>query len=263
MAKTNFGQAAKSYARSRNDIPVSFFESLNLRGISFEGKKIADIGSGTGALTRKLKLRKADVIGVDPSVEMLDEAVRINLARFEAIPYWHGTAEDTGLEPNHFDMVTVSRAWHWFNREAALKEMKRILKPMGKLIITDSGFLPGSMAVEAAFELLESHLGQNLKPAGSKAESRQRINGFPVEWFAEWQENRFELRDFYKLDYEVMFSTEEWVDRIMSLSYLAGAPAEKREDISSVLLKKLHTQFGANASHTIPHACHVCILETF
>ncbi|MBT2688873.1 class I SAM-dependent methyltransferase [Bacillus sp. ISL-47] len=262
MAKANFGQAAKSYARSRNDIPVSFFESLNLRGISFGGKKIADIGSGTGILTRKLKLRKAEVIGVEPSVEMLDEAVRINLARYENIPYLHGTAEDTGLEANHFDIVTVFRAWHWFNREAALKEIKRILKPKGKLIVADSGFLPGSLAVEAAIEVLEGHLGQPLLPAGSKAESRQRINGFPVEWFSEWQENGLELRDFYKLDYEVVFSNEEWVDRIMSLSNLACAPAEKREEISSVLLKKLHTLFGENVSHTIPHACHVCIFET-
>ena len=43
MEHIDFGQVAKSYAKAREDIPVSLMDSLYIRGISFDGKKVADI----------------------------------------------------------------------------------------------------------------------------------------------------------------------------------------------------------------------------
>ena len=59
-----------------------------------------------------------------------------------------------------------------------------------------------------------------LKPAGSKADSKQRINGFPVEWFDEWQKNDLELKEFFRLTYTVSYTKETWVERIESVSCL-------------------------------------------
>ncbi|WP_312475899.1 class I SAM-dependent methyltransferase [Neobacillus sp.] len=74
MKQIDFAQVANSYARSREDIPVTLMDSLLLRNIFFAGKKVADIGAGTGALTRKIVMRKADVVGVDPSQALLEQA---------------------------------------------------------------------------------------------------------------------------------------------------------------------------------------------
>ena len=257
MKQIDFGQVANSYARSREDIPVTLMDSLQLRNIFFDGKKVADIGSGTGALTRKIAMRKANIVGIEPSVELLDQAKTLNQIKNFTIPYWQGTAEATGLEDSKYDIVTVMRAWHWFDRSKAIQEMKRILKAKGTLIVIDSGFLADSAIVEKTLEVLTEYVDGGLKPAGSKATSKQRINGFPVEWFEEWQCGGFELRDFYKLNYSVSFSKMEWVERVESISWLAGLD----EPVRKQALQKLVELLPDQEPYAIPHECNVCILR--
>ncbi|PYZ93028.1 hypothetical protein CR194_07460 [Salipaludibacillus keqinensis] len=69
--KVNFGNVAKSYANYRNDLPVELLDSLKLRGIDFLNRRVADLGSGTGVLSRALHKAGAEVIGVEPSTELL------------------------------------------------------------------------------------------------------------------------------------------------------------------------------------------------
>ncbi|MEH7416147.1 class I SAM-dependent methyltransferase [Neobacillus drentensis] len=257
MKQTDFGQVANSYARSREDIPVVLMDSLQLRNIFWEGKKVADIGAGTGALTRKIAMRKADVVGIEPSKEMTAQALALNVIRNFQIPYLLGTAEITGLEDSKFDIVTVMRAWHWFDRPKANAEMKRILKANGTLIVIDSGFLTGTNVIEKTLEVLSKYVEGGLIPAGSKAGTKQCINGFPVEWFEEWQESGFELRDFYKLNYTVDLLIQEWVDRIESVSWLADLDESVRKEALKELLNSLSEQ----EPFKITHECNVCILR--
>nr|WP_263323737.1 class I SAM-dependent methyltransferase [Neobacillus sp. Marseille-Q6967] len=257
MKQVDFSQVAKSYAQSREDIPSSLMESLFVRGIFFDGKKVADIGCGTGAFTRKMAMRKADVVGVDPSKELLEQAKALNSLKNYTIPYVQSPAEATGLPDSKYDYVTVMRAWHWFGRQEALDEVKRILKTNGTLIIIDSGFLSETTVVEKTFGVLTRYVDGELKPAGSKADSRQRINGFPVEWFLEWQQSGFELRDFYKLNYSINFSKQEWIERVESISWMAGLNPEVRQKA----LLDLSDSLPDLEPYSIPHECNVCILR--
>lgn len=261
MNGTNFGVVAESYARSRNDVPHQLFESLLLRNISFDGKRIADIGCGTGALTRKIKIRKGNVVGVDPSPELLEQARLLSVKEYLPIEYQFGNAENTGLESNSYNIVTVLRAWHWFNREDAIKEVKRILKSKGTLLVMDSGFAGESNLVVRTLSVLKKYIQGAIKPAGSKAHSKQRINGFPVEWFEEWRQYDLDVRDFYKLDYSVNFTNEEWVDRVESLSWMTELNNEDRQASKFELLDFLKEQYGENAIHKVPHLYTICILS--
>lgn len=255
MEHIDFGQVAKSYAKAREDIPVSLWDSLYVRGIFLDGRKVVDLGCGTGALTRKLALRKANVIGVDPSKELLHHANALNMTKNYNIPYVQGTSEDTGLQDSQFDIVTVMRAWHWFDREKAIQEIKRILKAKGTLVVIDSGFLIGSPVVTKTFEVLSKYV--KLKPAGSKADSKQRINGFPVEWFDEWQKNDLELKEFFRLTYTVSYTKQTWVERIESVSWLAGL----EEKVRKSALQELTDSISDQEPFVIPHECNVCILR--
>lgn len=260
MNGANFGAVAESYARSRNDIPHQLFESLQLRNITFEGKRVADIGCGTGALTRKIKIRNGKVVGVDSSPQLIEQARIFSEKEYLPIQYQIGTAEQTGLDSSIYDIVTVMRAWHWFNREETIQEITRILKAKGTLLVMDSGFTGESDVVVQTLSVMNKFIPGGIKPAGSKAHSKQRINGFPVEWFEEWRQHQLEVRDFYKLDYSVSFTNEEWVDRIGSLSWMTEIEEEERQISKFELLDTLREQYGENAVHEIPHFCTVCIL---
>ncbi len=68
-------------------------------------------------------------MAVDPSADMLEQ-LRRTLPDVTAI---EGSAEDTGLEPESFDLVTVAQAWHWCDPGLASTEIARILRPHGVL----------------------------------------------------------------------------------------------------------------------------------
>jgi ubiquinone/menaquinone biosynthesis C-methylase UbiE len=262
MKHFDFGQVVKNYARTRNDIPNSLFDSLMIRHIIFDGKKVADLGSGTGAFTRKLKLRKANVIGVEPSKILLSEAKTTGENEYLPIPYIHGKAEQTGLDSDEFDVVTVMRTWHLYNRKEALTEIKRILKQNGKLLIIDSGVLNTSTLVEDTLMLLKKKIKNGMSQSIPKSESIQQINGFPVQWFEEWNAHGFELTDFYKLDYRVPYSNREWIERVSTIPFVESLEQKELQAFIEELDELIDQRVGRGKTLMVPHSCNVAILRT-
>ena len=61
-------------------------------------------------------------------------------ARDERIDYLVSPAETLPVAHESFDLLTVSSALHWFERNAFLSEARRVLRPRGWLVIYDSFF---------------------------------------------------------------------------------------------------------------------------
>lgn len=259
--KVDFGKVAQKYALHRNDLPDELIPSLKLRGIDFQGKSIVDLGSGTGALTRMLFDQGAKVIGVEPSKELIKEAKLIDAKHGAKIEYINKYSEDTGLPNLSYDFVTVLRAWHWFERNASLKEIKRLLKPGGYLIVMDSGFVKYDQVVKDTIEILKKFIPvDQLKPAGTKAGAKQSINSFPVDWFGEWEEYGFNLRDAYNFAYKVLFTTEEWCQRIGTLSWLLHLEDEDRNTMLKKIYFDLVDKYG-DRKHRIAHKFHLVLMR--
>jgi ubiquinone/menaquinone biosynthesis C-methylase UbiE len=88
---------------------------------------LADIGSGTGIFTEKILKRCKKVYAVEPNTEMrtaAEKRLSINKS-FQSI---NGTSENTTLDNESIDAITVAQAFHWFNIGDTKKEFKRILK---------------------------------------------------------------------------------------------------------------------------------------
>jgi ubiquinone/menaquinone biosynthesis C-methylase UbiE len=106
-----------------------------------KGATIVDLGTGPGWLAVELhKLwPQAKIIGVDPSTEMLKIARRnadeAGIPDFEARL---GAAEETSLPSNSADLVVSQYSFHeWEDPQQGLREVFRILKPRGSLILSD------------------------------------------------------------------------------------------------------------------------------
>jgi SAM-dependent methyltransferase len=124
--RRRFSPAAADYHRYRPSYPAALLDWLAAQTGVLPPARVADVGCGTGILTRLLAERGYDVVGIDPNEEMLAYARQAGGARYES-----GEAEATGLPEGSVDLVTAAQAFHWFDAARALCEMRRILRRGG------------------------------------------------------------------------------------------------------------------------------------
>ena len=138
---------ARRYARSRHyHHPLAIDKVRRFLKRTKPVTLALDVGCGTGMSAVALKTISARVVAVDPSAAMLAQAPRADrlhyvTARAEALPF----------AGSSFDLVTVSSAFHWFDRPLFLAEAARVLAPRGWLVIYNSGFR-ARMRENPAFE---------------------------------------------------------------------------------------------------------------
>ena len=101
------------------------------------GLRLVDIGTGTGALLPLLAATGAVVTAVDASEAMLTRAR--NLCEREGlsgISFETADVQDLPFANDHFDAVYCSMVLHHVARPAkALKEMVRVVKPGGRVVV--------------------------------------------------------------------------------------------------------------------------------
>ncbi len=116
---------------------------------------IVDVGCGTGAALRHIAPRvpHGRLIGVDPIPRMLE----IARERAAADPSGHrielleGSAEQLPLTDDIADVVfAFDSIDHWPDRAAGLREVRRVLRPGGRLVVVKDGGLPGGAAATRA-----------------------------------------------------------------------------------------------------------------
>jgi malonyl-CoA O-methyltransferase len=96
---------------------------------------ILDLGCGTGRFSEALAARfDADVIGIDPSLKMLEQAQRKR--RDRRVHYQRARAEAIPLSSQSVDMVFMSMSFHHFNDAGlAALECRRVLREAGYVFV--------------------------------------------------------------------------------------------------------------------------------
>lgn len=131
---TRFTGRVEYFAKYRPGYPEQVIGALE-KNIGFDtSKDIADIGCGTGILSKLFLSNGNLVFGVEPNDEMRSEAER-QLGKFLNFISVNGTAENTCLATNSADMITVGNAFHWFDPKKTKKEFKRVLRKGGHVVI--------------------------------------------------------------------------------------------------------------------------------
>jgi ubiquinone/menaquinone biosynthesis C-methylase UbiE len=115
-----------------------FSESVRDRALAAAGVQAgqvaADIGAGSGFVTEALLNAGLRVIAVDPSAAMLDVIRR----KFDGVICRQSTSESLPLETSSVDFAFANMVLHHVEQPLlAISEMARILRPGGRLVITD------------------------------------------------------------------------------------------------------------------------------
>lgn len=258
--KTTYDGVADDYIKYRNDLPEALLPGLEIRGINFDGAKIADLGAGPGFLSELISGKGGIIDAVEPSEEFYnyaanrfknDNKVNFNLSR----------AENSGLPPKTFDIVIALRSWDWFDRREAMEEVRRILKPDGHLIVADFGFVKSSGVVRESMKIVKKYAKKyKVESKIHGDENDGRINGFPLEWIEEWQRYQFDIKDLYKRNYKVQFTHEEWIHRLSSTSRLVEFKRKHRKKTIKKISDHLKENYEDD-TYRINHEMNVVILQ--
>jgi ubiquinone/menaquinone biosynthesis C-methylase UbiE len=109
------------------------------------GESVLDVGCGTGTLAIAAKRRVGDagtVDGVDASPEMIERARKKSKRAHSGAAFRVAGAESLPFETSSFDAVLSTVMLHHLRRDVraqAVQEMRRVLKPDGRILIVDFG----------------------------------------------------------------------------------------------------------------------------
>lgn len=128
-----FSRKAEKYARYRWDYAPQAIQAIyEVTQISLRSS-VADIGAGTGMLTKHFIGKVKQVWAVEPNAEMRKMAIEM-LGSHPSCHIIAGRAEATTLPDCSVELISVGQAFNWFDPTPTRSEFVRILKPGGWLV---------------------------------------------------------------------------------------------------------------------------------
>lgn len=199
---------------------------------------ILDIGCGNGFSTVPLLELGEQVVGVDASAAMIAQAPQHSRIRFEVC-----AAEALSSMQTQFGLVTVSNAFHWFDRDTFFREVRALLASDSWLIIYNN-FFKGEMLDLSGFQnwFLNRYLVQFPNPSRSN-----------FDW------NEVALRNygfrrvhFEQFDNRLAMNRQQLIAFFISQSNITAAIEKAQTDLGAVIhwLEEELEPFFQHATHS-------------
>ena len=120
---------ADAYLQRPDYAEAAIQAMCSVAGIN-KGDPVCDVGAGVAHLTLMLADAGFDVTAVEPNDAMRANGIK-RTNHFDKVKWFEGTGENTGQPDNRFNLVTFGSSFNVCDRQAALQETARILKPKG------------------------------------------------------------------------------------------------------------------------------------
>jgi len=230
-AKQRFSNRVADYVRYRPGYPVETVPLLQKWCGLRREHAVADIGSGTGLLSKLFLDFGNSVYGVEPNVAMRaagEEFLR-GYAEFTSVA---GSAEATTLPSDSVDFVTAGQAFHWFQSKPARAEFRRILRTGGQTVILWNERLTEETAFLRDYEALLRRFGTDYSKVNESYPRAEQM----LEFFTPNEFTSHALPNFQEFDFEGLSG------RLRSSSYVPASDHPQFEP----MMRKLRGIFDAH-----------------
>jgi SAM-dependent methyltransferase len=244
-ARAGYAVAADVYARARPSYPAAavdwLVEQLGLR----RADEVVEVGAGTGKFTPLLVERGLRVVAIEPVAAMRQalrasgHAVRVVDAVAEALPF-----EDASVRA-----VIASQSLHWADVVRAFAEFDRTLDSDGAV-----GLIWNFRDLDVAWQRdLDAVLSELRGDAPHSRDGR---------WQAAMASSVFRVASERTWRWSVEGTSNDVVDRVRSVSYVAALPEVERERVDRRVLDIL-ARHGLDESDRVsfPYATEAYVLQ--
>jgi SAM-dependent methyltransferase len=235
-AKQRFSNRVADYVRYRPSYPPALLDLLAKECDLRPSHVIADIGSGTGLLSKLFLDNDNRLYGVEPNAEMraAGEEFLLEYQNFTSV---NGSAEASGLPDASADFITAGQAFHWFDVEKANREFRRILKPGGWVVVVWQDRRMEETPFAREYEHLLERFGVDYKKVRDAYPEANKIRHF-------FDPGTFQSRD---LPNQQILDWDGLRGRLSSSSY---APTQKHENYAPMMaeLQRIFDAYQQNGS---------------
>lgn len=230
--RRTFNEDAERYDRARPRYPQRMFDDL---AAATDGRRVLEIGCGTGQATVPLAERGYRVVAVELGAELADVARR-NLAPFADVEVVTAAFEEWPLPDEPFDVVLSATAFHWIDPAVRLVKTARALKPGGLLAIVSTHHVAGGTEaffaeVQDCYERFDPATEKGLRlPAAATVPGDSTEMGGPARtlWY-EW---------------DVTYSTEAYLDVLLTYSGTRALPTTQRDRLLECIAGLIDRRYG-------------------
>ena len=225
-AVSGFEVAVEHYRRGRPSYPDDAIEYLVRELAIDEGRDVLELGAGTGKFTERIVPTGARIVALEP-MRAMREALEGACPTVTAID---ATAEQIPLEDASVDCVVAAQSFHWFDGDRALAEIHRVLRDgraLGLVWNVRDEASDWSERLTAIFDGL----------AGPGA-PRYRTGA----WRSAFERTELFGPLHHRVAYHVHEVTRQgFIDRVLSVSYVALAQTEQRDRVLAEVHELLDT----------------------
>jgi len=174
----------------RPGYPVGLFDFL--ADLCDEKKHVWDVGCGSGQASVELAKQFDQVLATDASENQISHAIPT-----ENISYKVAIAEHCPVQIPSFDLICVAQAFHWFDFEKFISEVKKVAKPNAVFAIWTYGLQQVDADIDAILMDFYKNIVGPYWPAERKwVEECYKTINIPFE---ELDARKFEISDSYDL----------------------------------------------------------------
>ena len=231
-----FSERAELYAKSRPSYAQESIDYIFKKLIS-SGGTVADIGSGTGILSREFVNRGFETYCVEPNEKMRSAAERL-LGKRENFHSVAAPAENTGLKSKSISLVTAASAFHWFDTEKFRIECNRILAEHGCVCLINN---------VRVYDDFTSRQHELCMKYGVEFTSLTHGYDMMKETVPRFFESGYTEEKF---DFPLHYTKEDFISRSLSSSY-APHPETEEFEIYTAKLRGLLEEFFTDDVITI------------
>jgi len=121
------------------------------------GLKVLEIGCGTGEYTKRIARSNADIVAIDISPELLEVAKD----KQKDVTFKVDDAENLSFKDKSFDVVLGCSIIHHLNIKPVFSEIKRVLKPGGKMMFYEPNMMNPYLMVQKNSKTVKRWTGES------------------------------------------------------------------------------------------------------
>ena len=247
-----FDAWAGDYDRFRPTYPEELFQDIAQRLPLPRQPHVVDLGAGTGRASLAMAELGWRVTAVEPGKPMLDVLHGRAANQGLLVSSVQATAEETGLDAESADLVTAAQSFHWFDKDRALREAARILKPSGGLALFWNVRDAERSPFLADYGELLRHITDD--DAGRYEAGLAAATGLPDETrrAIEAHAAAFESPQLTQLRHEVTMTGDEFVGMAFTASYVRVGKSPEEQDRFRLDLAALLGRHGLSDGRPFP-----------